>query len=917
MGENQHNVKKSIWRGTCATCGAVTDFLSTILVLVLAITVACLFYIATNETVPVPKFVLRQLESQLESRGVAIRMKSVRYYFDGSIILESPRVISTDFNSQVASADLILIKVRTPLLLFGQVKVASISLSNGIFQLPPVISPSGTAVNLIEDLDFKIEQSPRGFDLKYAKLRFANATISASGEFNTDFITPKGKKEPLNVTQTILKVGPKIWEQRSFIEGIENPNASLKFNVTASGEQEVQLVSTLGKSDLKQTVQLSQAILKARGTYGQQLEAHIEADSLFAPQSLFAQSVQVASQWDDFPTVKDWLPSRSALQINQLTKNNGTLPSIFAIAQKTGNKAVSISSDVAVSNSVWTLETELDLAQQSGTVKLDALIDPDTTAVATNIIDKDLNPFANLGDSVDLDALITFSNFKQYDTVNASFSSGQLTSLGANFDRATGSVRIDGPQINVDNIQIRSGAQSGTIDISLNQESLQRRFLIEGFLDPNLINGWFPPWWAEIWSNFQFPDSGIYSLLDSRSTIKQPDSVRVTGFASGQNVGIREQMMEDIWLNYFIRFYYLDFYNIELQRKEGTGSGEAQIAMARDPRDGIEKMTALWTDAEADFDIKIGDRLITEIGQEIRDILEPYTYDTPGKIKAKARSIRFRDEFDYEVDVNIDTAHPITVFDFPFESLQADVYVDNSIIDIKNGRGGIAGGILEADAEITDGIMTIDAALKESNFGGSLQSAAYYFEASEDPEEIDPDEEPLDIESLAEYEGILNATFTGQGLIGDAFSYTGTGDFAITEANLAKVQMFGLLSKALQATPLRFSTLKFSEASGDFVANKKFIEFPNPRVSGPVAVIESSGRYDMEADDLDVKAKLFPFRKSKMPITFLLGVALNPVSRFMEVKLSGELHDPNISIFNQSSSETTPEEPLEIELTTE
>lgn len=898
MGDQRQRPNASIWRATCTACTFLSEIASTILVLILAITVCCLAYVATQKIVPVPDFILRQLEDQFESKGIAIKMESVRYYFDGTILLESPKVFSTTLNSQVASAELIKINLNIPLLLFGKVKIGGVAMSNGTFELPPVISPSGVSVKLIENLDFEVYQSPHGFDIKYAKLRYANASLYASGELSPAFITPKGEKEPINITATILKIGPQLWNQRKIVEDLNKPSINLKFHVSDSDKPSLDAQISIGKSKYKD-FEIQSLLLNTHAEYGDNVATQLEVTSLTGPQEVSIGRIGLAAQWDQFPNKNDWHPDRIAARLTHIEKGNGSLPSTFAIARKTGQDTALIEAAIDIANRTWTFDTAINTKTLSGTTELTALIDPETASLASKLSGKNLRPFAQLGTPADLVATINFPSFKKYDSVRARFSTGQLASLGAKFDRTTGSVRIDGPQIYVDDIHVQTGPQDATIDIAFNQKTLKRRFLIEGSMDPNAINRWFKPWWAGIWANFQFPETGVYTLLDSRSTFLQPDSVRVTGFAAAKDIGIREQTMESIWLKYFIRFYYLDFYDADLQRSEGYARGETQIAIARDPRDEKEKMTALWVDAESTMDIKIGDRLIYEVGPGIRNILSPYTYITPPKLTAQATSIQTHGHFDYNIDLKIDTQEAITLFDFPFESLQADVFIDNAIIDIKDAQGGLAGGILDTTAQIVDGEIDIEAKLIDASFAGTLKSTVTYFEATADPEDETSDEDPVNIEELTEYGGKLDANFKGQGKVGDSFSYTGNGRFDISEANLANIQLLGGLSKALQSAQLGFSSLKFTKASGDFKVNKKFLQLPSPVISGPTAVINTSGRYNMEKDKLDFQAKLFPFKKT------LLSKALFPIdliSHIFEIHISGNLRKPAFNVFSTSEN---------------
>ncbi len=379
--------------------------------------------------------------------------------------------------------------------------------------------------------------------------------------------------------------------------------------------------------------------------------------------------------------------------------------------------------------------------------------------------------------------------------MDATLEANRLTSLDAPFDRVIAQANLRGNQLEVPNLWLRSGKQSGRLSVFLNLETMRRRLLIDGLFNPKTVNGWIPdPWWAELWSNFRFPEEGFYCLMDSSQIIKRPETLWLTGYGIAKN-----------WIFGVIQWRklkptcssssYIDLYNLTLKRKEGSVKGDGQFSISQDPRDGIYKMTALWLDAESTIDLSIGPDLIHEVRENVEEILEPYGYTVPPKVDARSASIMHKNRFTYDVDLQIDTAEAFNYYDYPLDSLSATVSVGNGRADISAVKAGLAGGIVDANATVRDENIDLSVTLSDARFGDTLKASAEYFRAS------DPDSSAHGItaEELSAYGGTTSLHFAGKGIVGDSLSYNGEGTYQISGAKLTDLPLLGGISRALTA----------------------------------------------------------------------------------------------------------------------
>ena len=115
----------------------------------------------------------------------------------------------------------------------------------------------------------------------------------------------------------------------------------------------------------------------------------------------------------------------------------------------------------------------------------------------------------------------------------------------------------------------------------------------------------------------------------------------------------------------------------------------------------------------------------------------------------------------------------------------------------------------------------------------------------------------------------------------------------ITRAELGRIRLLGLLSRLLDLTPLRFTSLQLNELKSSFELQGETIHFPDMRLSGANVRMEARGDYFLEDRALDFRVKLFPLRDSPLPlVSTVIGRILEPLGHILEVSLTGTLEEP-------------------------
>ena len=856
------------------------------------------------DDIPVPAFVLEELRDDLKTQGAYLRVDRIRFQPSGRFIMESPKLYSSSFDSNIITADIAVAKIKLPHLLIGRLTLDQISLSNGTLILPAMLSASGLPETAVTSIDLDAVRKSGAWNIHYANLAIDNSRVSLSGPLKERYLKPKRraeKKQP-TLTQAILQFAPRLKQAREQLSRFADLTCSLSLDIDASRRQEASLKLLVEKMRINGNLIAGATELHASFYETEGASLHVNAESLALPRDIHAQGISLTAHWSESPTADKPQPDRVDFQIHNLLRKELALPSIVASAFPAKNTA-RIHLDALVGDAPWSLDLhhELDTGLTDASLKasLSTALPAFLTPVAMEFAELDLTELITLEEAIDLRLSARFDPEFKPQQIDALTQSGFVDLLGARIDRSTSMTRIVGPQIDVKELRIRSGLQYADITIGYNLETLFRRIAVDGSVDPTMINGWFKPWWSGMWEGMVFPKEGMYTSMNSQATFKQPETIYITGIGHVKNMDLRSLPVTELRTRFFSTFHYVDFYDIELNSIDTQfAQGEVQFSMARDPRDNKDKLTGLWIDVVSTLDIKQGPTVIWEIEQEAREILEPYTYDAPPYIVARSSSLRRLDKNIFDIDLKIKTDKPFAFYNFPFQNLDTEVHIENDIVDIPLATANLGDGLLTTTVYIKGDDIDLAAKLEDAHFGRTLVASNTYFamDGSETAQQNDPEE-------LAAYGGILNAEFKGKGLVGDSLSYLGDGDFDIKGAEFGKYHIFGLLSKILEVTPLSITTLRFHDAVSDFAINKEIVTFSQGKVGGPAASSSINGNYNIETDELDFKARIFPFRNTKVPlITPIINIATHPIFSVVEITIRGTFNEPKLSLFDPAKS---------------
>jgi len=892
------------WRSTCLVCKATLDCLYTLGVGLLAIIVCLVAYSITIDEAPMPESLVRLLEKELKAQGATMSMSGIRIQPNGRITIDNPKIYSTDLQSEIANADRISLKVNRALLLFGRARITELNVINGSLIIPALLSKSGVPEPQVDQIDLRAKNQREGWVIHQSKFQFGNARAIISGIIDpTDLTLKEVPEQPLPLSQQLITFHNKALEIKESLSQIEGLEARIRFDASRKGPKSATAVITALGGKWQDKAAADEVLVEIQASLGSDTSLSAHVGSINAPQNTFAKDLELSAAWPQIPTTENWQPSHVHLTIGSGGQESNFASNLYLTFHPLDPETWRTNGYFQIADSSWKVNSVANPKNKTASVDLTGSPTQGLVELGINLAKQvapkmgklPLERMARVIDPPDLHISAEFEGALKPKSVDATLEANRLTSLDAPFDRVIAQANLRGNQVEVPNLWLRSGKQRGRLSVFLDLETMHRRLLIDGLFNPNTVNGWIPdPWWTELWSNFRFPEEGFYCLMDSSQIIKRPETLWLTGYGICKELDIRGHPMEEIETHMFILQRYIDLYNLTLTRTEGSIKGDGQFSIGQDPRDGIYKMTALWLDAESTIDLSIGPDLIYEVRENVEEILEPYGYSVPPKVDARSASVMHKNRFTYDVDLQIDTDEAFNYYDYPLDSLSATVSVGNGRADIPAVKARLAGGIVDANATVRNENIALSVTLSDARFGDTLKASAEYFRAS-DPESS---AHGITAEELSAYGGTTSLHFTGKGVVGDSLSYDGEGTYQISGANLTDLPLLGGISRALDSAGLPIATLKFNGAEGEFAVQKRYVEFPELILVGPIAQIKSSGKYDLKEDELDFKAQLQPFRS--IPLVQVPLRLLDVFTGIFEVRLTGPISDPKKSVFREA-----------------
>ena len=451
-------------------------------------------------------------------------------------------------------------------------------------------------------------------------------------------------------------------------------------------------------------------------------------------------------------------------------------------------------------------------------------------------------------------------------------------------DRISGHVWFDGHTFLADHAVVLQGDNVARGSYEMDVKTHDFRFLLSGFLRPPDIEGWFKPWWPALWKNFAFPTAAPAANIDIQGRWRFPALTTVFVGVDARNPVVREVPFDEVHTRVYSHGHDVDALSVNALRKEGSVRGWFTRTFDMDK----SEWQSIDFDMTTSVDLAECARIIHKVGPEI---LAPFRFEHPPEVHAKGHidGPAAPGGPNENVSFDVHSSGGFAFRGFPLRDVSFAGSMKNRRVDLHELKAGFAGGKAEAKLSVVpEGSLRkveVQASLSGAKLGKIIESVEAYAAITRKNSVL-----PKASKEERASNASLDANVRAEGILGDPYSYHGTGTAQLSGSELGHVRLFGDLSELLKFTSLRFTTAKTT-----FKLAGPMIDFQSVRVTGHNSAIDAHGTYSLKTKTLDFKAQVWPFEQSDGLVRGAVGLVLSPLTVFLEVKLGGTLAKPSWS----------------------
>lgn len=863
--------------------------------LLLVIVLCFQAYIGAVNELQVPRFLLHAIEDHLAQSGVSVRFGKATFDPTGRILLQRARFRLASFNEPIVTADAIYIRLDPIALLERKFEAKEIRATGANLFIPAMLSASGRAEKLIEDLDAGFSITPRGneFSVDYLNCRLGGVNVSAHGQINAGTVSRNAAPGP-SLPLAEFVSSNYVALSREFSKAEER----------MAGLDHAVVTAVLTPSDTRGAIVAAELFADGFHMEGPR---PIEAGAIHAscrfPLLGGAPLMTSASGSTDRLSVGDSVAAtgirvwvRGILKMDTLSFEPKQAEVTLATASYDGTVAEApiarlspeslsvVDGEVAARLFGRPLSAagRVDLGAKSADLTFGGSLAPDVIDTLSAETHLAMRRFADLTEPVLLDGRLRVDPGWKLGLVSARVDTRNFTAYGVHFDEARGLVSFDGTHLVAREAVAVSGDNLALGSYEHDFSNRGFRYLLSGRLRPLDISPWFGgDWWTNIFKPFEFPDSPASSVIEVRGHYTQVPDFMVFGYAEAKGAIIRGVPFDTTHV-----LIYVDpkaTHGIDIRVTKDHGSAQGSFTLTTDPDKG-----GLWSGLDIAARAEINPLpLGTLLPEEGAEALSAFAFE-------KFPSIAVDGHFDgpaagqnphKALHIDVRSNSRLRIHGVAFDRASFKVDIKDDVVDVGGVDAGFAGGQVTGTSQTTgDGPlkrMRFKAALSGASLGQAAAAAEGYVVSGKPGGSV-----ALETFAKAKSGVRLDLTASAEGRFGDLSSFTGDGTVQVQGSSLGELELLGGLSKVL-----KFPELRFTQAKSTFKIEKASLNFPDLSVVGANSMIRAKGTYAIDRRLLDFSVNIYPFMESKSLLQVFNALSA-PISAVLRVRLSGSIDKP-------------------------
>jgi hypothetical protein len=852
-------------------------------------------YIGAVSELRVPRFLLHAIEDHLAQSGISVKFGRATFDPSGRILLQKARVSLSSFSEPIVTADAIYVRLDPIALLERRFEAREIRATGANLFIPAMLSASGRAEKIVQDLDGGFSITSRGdeFSVDYLNCRLGGIFVSARGTVNAGPVarnattaTPLPLAEFLSFNYVALSKEFSRAEEQLAGLGHASLTAVLTPSDTRGAIVNAELYADALRLEKPQLIDAEGVHALCRfpllGGAPLMTTASVAADKLKVCDSVEASSVRAWVRGVLKSDTLDFDPKEIVLTAGSVTAMGIVAEAPRARLTPRGGRA--FGAELAARFFGLPLEAKgsIDLAANTADLSFDGSISPAFTAPLSTWTGANIRKYADMTQPVAATGSIRFLPGWKLGDVRGRVDTRKFTCYQVAFDEARGFVTYDGTHLVASNAVVRSGDNLALGSYEQDFSTLAFRYLLTGRLQPLYISPWFGgDRWTGIFGNFAFPVSLPDASIDVQGRYTRGASFFVYGYADAKQPVIRGVALDSARVLLSVDPSATNGYHVFVSRGEGTAEGSFKLST--DASKG-----GLWSgldiDARSGVDPgPVGSLLPAEAAAAI----SAFSFD-------KLPSVDVRGHFDgpaagtahKTLHAEVRSDSPLKAHGVAFDRLFFKLDLDDDTIDVRDVSGGFAGGEITGTGHLSgpdsDRRLRFKATLASASLGQAAAAAEGYVMTAKPGNSTALDTFAKDKSGVR-----LDLNAAAEGRMGDISTFVGDGSVQVQGSNLGELSLLGGLSKVL-----KFPELRFTQARSSFKIAKGGLEFPDLSVLGANSQIKAKGTYSIDRRMLDFSATIYPFMESKS-ILQLFNAISAPLSAIFRVRLTGSIDKPS------------------------
>ncbi len=870
--------------------------------LALGASLVALIYIAAAHELPVPDFVLRRAEAELARVNLTIKFGRARFDPTGKLLLEDVEFRSRRFEEPLLTCRVLYLRRDFWSALAGRPVPDEIRLEGATLQLPAMLSPSGTVEPLIRDLAVALRHEDRRWLVDQFNGRVGRLILTAQGEFTPPPRAPAAAgTSPDQLIARFLEVSRQLALPLHQLDTFESPALAVRLESQPGVGNLAHLLLTAAAAEQPWGRTLSLGPLAATGTLRldgtepRPLRLHAAARHARYQADYAAETVRAILTLEVSPASQSARPREALVAAGRITAPGMALLGPVLRADLARWPEVSVATALQVSGEFISAEVDARLAEQSGRVRAAGRGSHELINRVLAELTPRAAPYFVFGDPVTFSAEAVFDPGWRFATLSSRVDAGRLDSRGVKITAARGRIDIAGKSFLASDARVEMGENFARGSYWMDFSTTDYRMLLDGQLRPADINGWFNGnWWLNFWNaRFAFPAAPPTAEIDLSGRWRDPSRTAYFGSSDVRGATVWNGDFEQVHAVVFVRPNFA--HGLALAATRAGGQQALGGTFKRFAEPGSAGAGRFEFDFETNADPAVLGRMLEG---KADDVLASLRFTAPPSVHAWG-TIGATANYSFTGAVG----SAFHYYGFPLDTARisggvtgSDVRLDAIEFTAAGGRGsGKAGLYGPADYRR----LGFDLYVNGAELARSIRAVEEY-QANRTGEKSASVTESKFMQRAAG--GKLDVGLSATGEPGELTTFTGSGNAALTGADLGEIHLFGLLSQVLSAVSLNFSSLKLDAAHTSFRLDGGRLYFPDLKVTGRSAVIDARGNFTLATNALDFTARLKPYEENRNLITGVIGLVINPITSILELKLTGPIGKPDWSIFVGGSS---------------